>query len=69
MTEADTLRQSETQALIREAYEIVRGNLPKEVAIGVDGRERKTAEGEGDQKIHKETEAYKTKEQLKKNDP
>ncbi len=29
LTEADTLRQSETQALIREGYEIVRGNLPK----------------------------------------
>jgi predicted DNA-binding protein (MmcQ/YjbR family) len=31
LTEADTLRQSETQALIREAYEIVRGNLPRKL--------------------------------------
>jgi len=31
LTEADTLRQSETQAHIREAYEIVRGNLPKKL--------------------------------------
>ena len=29
LTEADTLRQAETQALIREAYKIVRDNLPK----------------------------------------
>ena len=31
LTEADTLRQSETQTHIREAYEIVRGNLPKKL--------------------------------------
>lgn len=31
MTEADALRQTETQALIQEAYEIVRGNLPKKL--------------------------------------
>ena len=31
LTEADTLRQSETQALIHEAYEIVRNNLPRKL--------------------------------------
>jgi predicted DNA-binding protein (MmcQ/YjbR family) len=31
MTDADALRQNETHALIREAYEIVRSNLPKKL--------------------------------------
>jgi predicted DNA-binding protein (MmcQ/YjbR family) len=31
LTQEDTLRQTETQALIREAYDIVRANLPRKV--------------------------------------
>jgi predicted DNA-binding protein (MmcQ/YjbR family) len=31
LTEADALRQSETQDLMREAYELVRANLPRRV--------------------------------------
>ena len=45
MTEADALRQTETQALIKEAYEIVRGNLPKKLqaALAENARPAKAA--------------------------
>jgi hypothetical protein len=47
LTEADTLRQAETQALIQEAYEIVRGNLPKKLqaALMADGVKSKARPG------------------------
>jgi predicted DNA-binding protein (MmcQ/YjbR family) len=47
MTDADALRQAETRALIRQAYEIVRGNLPKKLQAAL------TAEAEKPQKSRK----------------
>jgi predicted DNA-binding protein (MmcQ/YjbR family) len=46
LTEIDALRQSETQELMREAYEIVRANLPRKMQAALmesDGKARKAA--------------------------
>ena len=65
ITEADALRQTETQTLIREAYEIVRGNLPKKLQAALTAESAKPREASTAGKVAKKPKSTKTKSKRK----
>ncbi len=65
ITEADALRQTETQALIKEAYEIVRANLPKKLQAALTAEIAKPREASTAGKVAKKPKSTKTKSKRK----
>ena len=65
ITEADALRQTETQALIKEAYEIVRASLPKKLQVSLTAESAKPLKSRASGKMAKKAESTKTKSKRK----